>query len=145
SSGSVDVLGALLVSAIPILLRLEPVVALFLLPLLNLSQVFVQAIETLRPDAAISFQPLIGILERVRLEPAGAPLRLAAARNEAGALQHLEVLGDRRQAHLERLRQLGDGRLTRGQASENRAPGRIGEGGKSCAQSVGWHDDEPFG
>src|SRR3990170_8559442 len=139
SACSVDVVGALLASAICVLLLS------LLLTLLNLSEVFVQAIETLLPEAAISFQPFIGVLERARAEPAGAPLRLATARDQAGALQHLEVLGDRGQAHLEGLGQLRDGRLTRGQASENRAPGGIGEGGKGCAQLIGRHGYEPIG
>ena len=61
--------------------------------------------------AAILSDPVGDILERSRLEPAGAPLRLAAARDEAGTLQHLEMLGDGGQGHLERLGQFGDGGL----------------------------------
>src|SRR3972149_1379217 len=94
SSCWADVVGASLVSAILALLLLERVAAVFLHLLLNLSQVFVQAIEALLPETTISFEPFIGIFERASLEPPGAPLRLAAARDQTGALQDLEGLGD---------------------------------------------------
>jgi hypothetical protein len=70
------------------------------------------------------------------VEPAGAPLRLAALLDEAGALQHLEMLRDRRQAHVEGGRQLGDRRLSPGQASEDRAPGWIGESRERRAEGI---------
>src|SRR5438034_11695492 len=55
------------------------------------------------PQTAIAFQPLGSFSEPLGLEAARPPLRVAAARNQAGALQHLQVLGDRRLAHRERL------------------------------------------
>ena len=61
---------------------------------LQLVQVVVQAVEALFPEAAVVLQPLGGVLERARLEPAGAPLGLAPALDQAGALEDLEVLGD---------------------------------------------------
>src|SRR5207249_10539706 len=54
------------------------------------------------PQTAIAFQPLGSFSEPLGLEAARPPLRVAAARNQAGALQHLQVLGDRRLAHRER-------------------------------------------
>src|SRR5690606_12977221 len=70
---------------------------------LDLLQVDVQAIETLLPQAPVVLDPLRGGIQGLRLEPRRAPLAFAAAHDEPGALQHLEVLGDRRQAHVERL------------------------------------------
>jgi hypothetical protein len=49
------------------------------------------------PEAAARLQPGRGVAQRPRLEPARAPLRYPAAGHEAGALKHLDVLGDRRQ------------------------------------------------
>src|SRR5438045_9684779 len=80
-----------------------PAAAMSLLLLLQFAQMIFQPIEALFPEPAVVLQPVGGILERVRGEPAGPPLRLATARDEPGALQHLEVLGDRRKAHRERL------------------------------------------
>src|ERR1700737_5117354 len=75
----------------------------------QLAEVIVQAIEAFFPEMPVVFQPIGGILERTRSERTGSPLRLAAAFDQAGALQHLEVLGDRRKAHRERLPELGWG------------------------------------
>src|SRR5207302_4253877 len=113
--------------------------AMFLLLLFQLTQIVFQAIEALLPEAAIVLQPVGGVLERTRLEPAGTPLRLATARDQAGALQHLEVLGDGGKAHLEWLAQLRDRGHTGGEASEDRTPGGIGEGGEGGAEAIGRH------
>src|SRR5439155_23194335 len=65
--------------------RLFLALTLFLLRL-QLVQVIPQSIEALVPEAAIGFEPVVNILEGTRFDPAGAPLRRAAARDEAGAL-----------------------------------------------------------
>src|SRR6202790_1004115 len=96
STRSADSVAALLLASI------------FLLLLLQLAQVIVQAIEALLPETAIVLQPISGVLERTRLEPAGPPLRLATARDQTRALQHFEMLGDGGKAHLEGLGQIGD-------------------------------------
>ena len=64
------------------------------------------------------------------LEPARPALRVAPARDEPGALEHLEVHRDRGLAHRERLGELVTDGLARGQPRQDRAPGRIGEGGE---------------
>ena len=61
----------------------------------------------------------------------------AAAGNEAGALQHFEVLGNRRHAHLKWLGEFRDGGLAQRQPGKNRPPRRIGKCGKSGTQLVG--------
>src|SRR5436305_1344827 len=66
---------------------------LFLLFLFQLAQVFVQAVETLFPEFAVVLDPVGDLFERRRLEVAGTPLRVAAAGDEAGALEHLQMLG----------------------------------------------------
>src|SRR5579862_2382220 len=53
-------------------------------------QVIVEAVETLVVEAAIMFEPVIDLFQSARLDAARPPLRFAAARNQAGALQHLE-------------------------------------------------------
>src|SRR5688572_26137045 len=77
-------------------------------PGFHLLQVGVEAFETRLPDVAVALGPVGHLLEWGRLDAARPPLRLAPARDQAGALQHPQVLGDRRHAHVERLGQLGD-------------------------------------
>ena len=72
--------------------------------------------------------PLGDLLERRRLEPARAPLRLAASGDQAGALEHPEVLRDGRAAHRERRRKLLDRGRALGEAGEDRPARGVGEG-----------------
>jgi len=66
-------------------------------------------------------------VEAVGLEPARPELPVAAARDEAGALEHLQVLGDRRQAHVERLGQVVHGRFPVRELGQDRPPGGVGQ------------------
>src|SRR5215470_10769490 len=115
--------------------------ALFLAPPLlpfglHLAQIVVEAIEALLPKAAIVREPVVDVLQPVRLDPARAPLRFAAARDQAGALQHLEVLGDGGQADVEGLGELGDRGLAEREAGQDRPAGRIGERREGRAERV---------
>src|SRR6185436_6545670 len=62
-----------------------------LLSLLGLQflEVDLQPIEALFPEAAIAFQPVVNAAQCVRFDAAGPPLRLPAARDQTGSLQHL--------------------------------------------------------
>src|SRR5579883_2957618 len=97
---------------------------------LELLQVGVQAIEALVEKAAVKSEPLVDLLEGARLDPAGPPLRLTAARDQAGTLQHFQVLRHGREAHGERLRQLGHRGLAPRQARQDGATGGIGQRGE---------------
>src|SRR2546421_106560 len=94
-------------------------IPLLLLLRLQLAEVLVQAIEAFFPKLPVVLQPIGSILQRTRCEPAGPPLRLAAAFDQTGALQHLEVLGYRGKAHRERLGEFSDGNLTRNEARQD--------------------------
>src|SRR5438552_18244187 len=82
------------------------------------------------PQPAIALEPLGGVGERLRHEPPWPPLCVPAAPYEAGALEDLQVLRDRGLADGERLRQLRDRRLPRGEPRQDRAPRGIGERGE---------------
>src|SRR2546423_5477628 len=69
---------------------------MILLLFLNFSKVFVQTVETLFPEFFVVAHPVGDVLERTGVETAGSPLRVAASSDEPGALEHFEVLGDRR-------------------------------------------------
>src|SRR5258708_12498383 len=66
---------------------------MFLLLFFEFFQIIVEAIEALIKEPAIVRHPISDVLERTRLEPAGPPLRFTGARDQAGALEHLQVLG----------------------------------------------------
>src|SRR3989449_5724861 len=104
---------------------------------LQFLEVAVQLVEALLPVAPVILDPVGDVLERIRLEPAGPPLRLAAALDQARALEHLEVLGHRGQADVGGLGQLQDRGFARGETRKDRAPRGIGEGGKGGAEAIG--------
>src|SRR5690348_17242962 len=79
---------------------------MLLLLSLDLAQIDPQAIQAVLPELAVALQPLHRVLERHGLDAAGAALGVTPARDEARALQHLEVLGDRGKGHVERFGQL---------------------------------------
>src|SRR5450755_1469119 len=56
----------------------------------QLQQVVVQTVEAVFPEAPVVVHPSGYVLQRVRLQAAGPPLRLAAASNQPGALQHFQ-------------------------------------------------------
>jgi hypothetical protein len=78
-------------------------------------------------------------LQRGAAQARGAQLRGAAALDEAGVLEHAQVLGHRLHADRERSRELVDGRLAVGEAGKDRAPRRIGERGEGRAELIGGH------
>src|SRR5580704_16061038 len=98
------------------------VMSMLLLLALKLLEVIVQAVEALVPEAPVVIEPPGRVPERTRPEPAGPVLGVAAPRDEPRALEHLEVLRDGGEAHLERRGQLGDRSLALGEAGEDGAP-----------------------
>src|SRR5262249_36876917 len=115
--------------------RLFPAATSFLLRL-QFAQVLVEAVEPFLPKRAIVFQPFVQRLERSGLNAAGAPLRLAAARDEPGTLQHLEMFGDRGSADGEGLGELTHGRFSERKPRQDGASGRVGEGREGGAETV---------
>src|SRR5947208_17115492 len=114
-------------SLLPALFARSPLRApLFLVLGLQLVEQCVQALERGLPEPAVALQPLRSIGEPLGLEPAGPALGIAAARDQAGTLQHLEMLGDRRLAHRERATELRHRCLARRESREDRATGWIG-------------------
>src|SRR5882724_1106952 len=91
-------------------------------------QIIIEAVEALVPEPAIVLKPGVDADECFRFDSARPPLRFAAAADEPGMLEHLEVLGHGRKAHIERLRQFADRRFAERQSRQDRAPSRVGEG-----------------
>src|SRR6185312_7971222 len=116
------------------------VLLLWLLCLQRL-EVIVEAVEPLLPEPPIVVEPLVDALEGSRFEPAGPPLRRAAAGDQPGIFQHFQMLRDRGSADFERSGELADGGLAKGETRENRAPRRVGEGEERGAEAVGHLDN----
>src|SRR4029453_11621068 len=93
------------------------------------AQAPVQPVEAGLPKAAVVVQPVGRFLERGAAQARGAQLRGAAALDEAGVLEHAQVLGHRLHADRERSRELVDGRLAVGEAGGERAPRPMGARG----------------
>src|SRR5215467_4622919 len=96
----------------------------------------VEPAEALVPEASVRLHPVRDLAQGSRLEPAEAPLRVRALRDQARPLENLEVLRDGRLRHLERLGQLPHGRLAVGQAGQDGAPGGVGESREDAAQAI---------
>src|SRR5262245_10478231 len=116
---------------------------LLLLRLQSFEIVF-ETIEALLPQAAIAFEPIVNALQCGRFEPTGAPLRRAAARDQACVLQYLQVLGYGGTTHLEWFCKLADSRLTQRETREDGATRRIRERGKGSAEVIGRHLGRPY-
>src|SRR3954471_314392 len=103
------------------------------------TQVFIEAVEALLPIVPVVIEPVGRLLEWARLQPARPPLRLAAADNQSGAFQHLEMFGNPRSGHLERLGEFIHRSFPERKPRQDRTPCRIGEGGEDVAQGIGRH------
>src|SRR3954449_11870960 len=99
----------------------------------------VELVHALLPRPLARLHPRHRVVERVGLNPARSPLRLAAADDQACALEDLQVARDGREADVERLGELVDGRLPLREARQDLAARRVGEGGEREAELVGRH------
>src|SRR6266540_2498021 len=102
-------------------------------------QVLIEAVEALLPEAPVALEPVGGVLQRCPVQPRGPRLRRASSRDQPGVLEHLEVLGDRLEAHGEGFGELVDRGLAVGEPCEDRTACRVGEGGEGAAELVDCH------
>ena len=93
-----------------------------------------RAVLSLVFDHALPTYPEFRLFQRLRRQPVGPHAPCLAGAHQAASLEHREVLGERRQRHLERPSKLGDRRGTPAQALQHLAPGRVGESVKDAAQ-----------
>src|SRR3954447_12181732 len=76
-----------------------PAIARLSCRLPQLAEVVLEPVEPLLPKGAIAVEPARRLLERLGGDAARTCPRLPAPRDEAGALQHPQVLGDGRREH----------------------------------------------
>src|SRR5690349_15460570 len=72
----------------------------------QLAESLVEQVEALVPCVTMPVDPGGCLVEGLGAERAAAPLRVGGALDEAGTLEHLEMLRDRGTAHRERRSQL---------------------------------------
>src|SRR6478672_11245680 len=106
---------------------------------LQRAEIILQPIEPLLPEPAIFLEPVVDALQRIQLDPARPPLRLAAAGDQAGMLQHLEMPRDRGPADVERFGQFRNRGFAERQPGQNRSTRWVGECLKGGAEVVGRH------
>ena len=99
-------------------------------PSCSAGEVRLQPVHPLRPRPPALLDPGERGLERRRLEPARPGLPVPAPADQAGALEHPDVLRHGLQAHRIRLRQLLDRRLALAQPGHDVAPGPVAERGE---------------
>src|SRR3954452_283262 len=116
-----------------------PAIARLSCRLPQLAEVVLEPVEPLLPKGAVAVEPARRLLERLGGAAAQARPSLPAPRDEAGALQHLQVLGDGRQAYREGPGQLRHRGLARGEPRQDGAPRRVRQGGEGGAERVGPH------
>src|SRR5579883_1863428 len=112
----------------------------FLLPhRLNIFEIAVEPVEAAFPEPPVCVEPIGRLFQRRGFEPAGPPLRFAAAADQAGLFEHFQMLRHGWQAHRERGGEVEDRRFAGRKTSQDRPPGRIGQSLEGCAQRVGGH------
>src|SRR5262249_58756936 len=77
--------------------------AAFVVLCLQFAQIVVEPVEAPLPELAVVLDPVGDLLERLGLQPAGAPLCVAATGDQPRLLPHPEMLGNRPKAPGERL------------------------------------------
>jgi hypothetical protein len=102
------------------------------------NEVAFEGVEPARPELLVVGEPLLRLLHRGGIEPARHRATALAARDQAGAFQHVEVLEHGRQRHREGRGQRGDGEFRRlAKARQHGPPGRIRQGGKNAVEAIG--------
>jgi hypothetical protein len=92
-----------------------------------IGQVFMKPVEALFPEGAMLGDPVGSGREGPWIEAAAVHSSLPAPLHEPGLFQDFQVLRDRGQRHVERLREVRDARLAESEPREDGAPRRVGE------------------
>jgi len=84
-------------------------------------KVIVESVQVLLPEAAVSPNPFGDFPKWGRLKAAGTPLGIAAASNQTGTFEDLEVLGNRGCADRKGLSEFFDRGFSHGQTRQDGA------------------------
>ena len=95
----------------------------------------IEALVVLFEDLAVAFDPIHGLPQGLRFQFAWTPLRIDAPGNETGALEHLEMSGNGRLTHSERVGELRHGGFARRQPRQDGAAGGVSQSGKGQVET----------
>src|SRR5262245_48518164 len=101
----------------------------------------VEPVEPVTRDIPVALDPVRSDAKGCDLQAARPPLRVAAAGDQPGPLEHLEMYGDRLEADGERVSQLVHRGLSVGETRQDDSPRRDGQSRKGEAQLVRWHQN----
>jgi len=96
-----------------------------------------ETVELVVPELAIHVEPGRRLTQRCGVEPDVSDPSDATPLDEPSALEHAQVLADRRERHGERPGQLAHGVLALGQACHDRAARGVGEGVEDAVEGTG--------
>lgn len=99
-------------------------------------EIALQCIELQFPEAPVVGKPGGGVAQRLGAQPHAMRTAQYFAVDEAGMLEHAQVLGDRRQRHAEGCRQFGDASLAVHESAEDGAARAVGEGREHRIETV---------
>ena len=87
-----------------------------------------QRVQTVGPFGAIRLEPGVEVPERFTAQPIKAPLGIGPDRDQAGIPQHLQVAGNARLAHAEKLNELADRALLGANRVQDATSSRLHDG-----------------
>jgi hypothetical protein len=95
-----------------------------------------ETVEAVGPFGMGVPEPVVYRDEALQLKPRRAALAVTGPTDEAGPLQHLEVLGDGRLSEGGGVGKLDDAGLAGPEALQDGPAGGVGEGGEGAAQGI---------
>jgi hypothetical protein len=95
-----------------------------------------QAVEAVGPLGVRPAEPVIHWEQAFELKSGGTALAVADSADQAGTLQHLEVLGDGRLSERRSFSEFDDAGLSGREALEDRTTGGVGKGRESTTQGI---------
>ena len=96
----------------------------------------IETVEAVGPLGVRAAEPVVHGEEALELKSRRAALTVAAPADEAGPLQHLEMLGDGGLGQRGGRRELDDPSLASREALEDGPAGGVGKGGEGAAQWI---------
>src|SRR5579885_1861655 len=103
---------------------------------LNGAEINVQPVEAFSPEPVIVFNPIGCVLQGACTQAAGPQLSLTSALDQAGPLQHFQVLGNSRKAHLEGLGEFRNRCFAGGKPVQDSAPRGVSQSCKGGAEVI---------
>jgi hypothetical protein len=98
-----------------------------LFPSIVFAEDALELVELLVPELAHGIQPLVNFLEPAGLDTVDATLRVLPDGNQPRFTQYFEVLGYRRPAHFELIREIAEPGFTGGERLDDLPTRRVGE------------------